>query len=114
MGLAPGYRAPVLGALTMAGAGALSTFLRNQPEVQKRKALKAQLEATAGNPSDTNAVGALSIQGIHSRNQSFNNQFLDYITSKVTDSAQSAIHGQIERDMLHSKNNGLNFYKPAA
>jgi hypothetical protein len=114
MGLNPGYRAPLFGAITMAGAGALSAFLASHPEVQKRKALRAQLETTAANPSDSNAIGALAIQGIHSRSQAGNNRILEYIANKVHDSAASSIHGQIERDMILSKTNGLNFYKPAA
>ena len=66
----PGFdprKTAIIGAVTGAASGLGSAVLSRIGEVSSRKAVRGQLEAAAKNPTDVNAIGALSIQGIHGR-----------------------------------------------
>lgn len=61
------YSPIVIGGLTGLGAGLTSGFLERKNEVDAKKSIRNQLQAVASNPTDANALGALSIRGITAR-----------------------------------------------
>lgn len=61
------YAPVVIGGLTGLGAGIASGFLERKQEINAKKSIRNQLQAVASNPTDANALGALSIRGIHTR-----------------------------------------------
>lgn len=66
----PGFdpkKTAILGAITGAASGLGGAMISRTQDLMARRAVRNQLEATAQNPTDTNAVGSLSIQGIHKR-----------------------------------------------
>lgn len=66
----PGFdprRTAIIGAVTGAASGLGSAVLSRAQELTSRKAVRNQLEAAAADPTDINAIGALSVKGIHGR-----------------------------------------------
>lgn len=86
----PGFdprRTALIGAITGAASGLGSEVLGRSQELLARKAVRHQLEAAAANPSDVNAIGALSVRGIHGRQGAARDQ----IISSLQEAAGKAV-----------------------
>jgi uncharacterized membrane protein len=75
----PGFKpknTAVIGALAGATAGLANSALGRYHDLSARQAVRGQLQAAAADPSDVNAIGALSVQGIHNRQGAARNEIL--------------------------------------
>lgn len=89
---APGHAPLMLGAIAGASAGLFTSAVDTQQSVSGKNAVRNQLLATAANPTDSNALGSLSIRGIHA----VNSKHQDYLRSAMMDSAENTIsHGRM-------------------
>ena len=74
----------IIGALAGATAGLGNSALGRYHELSARRAVRDQLQAAAENPSDTNAIGALSVQGVHSRQGDARNEIIDTLRNATS------------------------------
>ena len=61
------YMPAAIGAVTGLAAGVANSLLERRQGVAAKQAVRNQLQAVATDPSDSNALGALSIRGIHGK-----------------------------------------------
>lgn len=61
------YMPAAIGAVSGFAAGVANGLLEARQSVAAKRAVRDQLHAVSQDPSDTNALGALSIRGIHAR-----------------------------------------------
>lgn len=93
--------AAIVGGIMLGIPSAIHAYRNAKSQVDSRNALRTQLGNYLAAPSDANAVGVLSIRGIHdARGRAMREQF-DAINAAALESAKAKIPGAVENALLN-------------